>query len=118
MNMKNKKFLIAMILIVVAVASVSAASYGNRWTTNASDTQYLGQGRGIANSQICVVTGEEVVAGSRLGYEDRGFGMYGAVGADPDGLCLVTGEAPLEGSRMGSGLRSNGSQGGGMRWSR
>ncbi len=115
MNMKNKKFLVAMILIVVAVASVSAASYGNRRATDASDTRYLGQGRAIADSQVCLVTGEEVVAGSGLGYEGRGYGMYGA-GVDADGLCPVTGEAPLAGSR--TGLRSNTSQGGGMRWSR
>ncbi|HAF86598.1 MAG TPA: hypothetical protein DCG32_09630 [Sphaerochaeta sp.] len=117
MNMRNKKFLIAMVLIVVAVASVSAASYGNRWASDASDTRYLGQGRAITDSQVCLVTGEEVVAGTRLGYADRGFGMYGA-GVDDDGLCLVTGEAPVPGSRQGGGLRSNASQGGGMRWSR
>jgi len=107
-----------MILIVVAVASVSAASYGNRWASDASDTRYLGQGRVLADSQICLVTGEEVVAGSRLGYEDRGYGMYGA-GVDADGLCTLTGEAPVPGSRQGGGLRSNASQGGGMmRWTR
>ncbi|MBI9094773.1 MAG: hypothetical protein JEY71_07815 [Sphaerochaeta sp.] len=114
----NKKFVIAMILIVVVVASVSAASYGNRWATDASDTRYLGQGRTITDSQICLVTGEEVAATRALGYEGRAFGMYGAVGTDADALCLVTGEAPLEGSRMGSDLRYNASQGGGMRWSR
>jgi len=117
MNKKNKTFVIAIILIVVAAASVSAASYGNRWATNASDTQTLGQGRGNANAQGSLATGEEVFAGRALGYEGRGVGMYGnqAAGLDADGLCLVTGEAPLEGSRQGSGLRSNASQGIGRR---
>ncbi|MGB4406926.1 MAG: hypothetical protein WBI82_08725 [Sphaerochaeta sp.] len=116
MNMRNKKFLITMILIVVAVASVSAASYGNRRASDASEPRYLGQGRGVTDSQICPLTGEEVVAGSGLGNEGRGFGMYGnrGIGTDADGLCPVTGEAPLQGSK----IRSNTSQGGGMRWSR
>ena len=120
MNMKNKKFVIATILIVVAVASVSAASYGNRRPTNASDTQNLGLGRGNAYFQSSLVTGEEVFAGRALGNEARGVGMYGfqAAGLDADGLCLVTGEAPLDGSRQGTGSRNNALQGGGMRRSR
>jgi len=121
MNMKNKKFAIALILIVVAVASVSAASYGNRQATHTLNTQNLGRGRVAVDSQTCLVTGEEVVAGRGLYNEDRGSGMYGyrAVGADLDELCLVTGEAPLEGNRLGSANRMNASQGGGMmRWSR
>lgn len=120
MNMKNKKIAIALILIVVAVASVSAASYGNRQATYTSNTQNLGWGRAAVDSQTCLVTGEEVVAGSRLYNEDRGSGMYGnrAVGADLDELCLVTGEAPIAGSRLGAGNRMNASQGAGMRWSR
>jgi len=76
MNMKNKKIAIALILIVVAVASVSAASYGNRQATYTSNTQNLGWGRAVVDSQTCLVTGEEVVAGSRLYNEDGEFGMY------------------------------------------
>ena len=113
MNMKNKTFVIAIILIVVAVASVSAASYGNRRSNNASDTQNLGVGRGNANYQGSLATGEEVFAGRALGNEDRGLGMYGNL--DADGLCTLTGEAPVLGSRQGGGLRSNTSQGTGRR---
>ena len=107
MNMKNKKFAIALILIVVAVASVSAASYGNRQGTNISNTQNLGWGRVAVDSPTCLATGEEALLGNR------------ALGADLNDTCLVTGEAPLEGSRLGSVNRLNASQGGGMmRWSR
>ncbi|AEV29757.1 hypothetical protein SpiGrapes_1970 [Sphaerochaeta pleomorpha str. Grapes] len=109
MNMKNKKFAIVMILIVVAVASVSAASYGNSRFANtaATQNQFFGRGNANAYSQTCLVTGEEPLAGTRMGIEGRGYGMYGSQGLDAElrETCLVTGEAPVYGSRLGSGMR-------------
>lgn len=115
-----------MILIVVAVASVSAASYGTGRFSNTAGTQNQGFGRGNANaySQNCLVTGEESLAGTRMGIEGRGYGMYGNQGADAElrETCLVTGEAPVIGSRLGYENREpqsiGGRMGSGMRWSR
>jgi hypothetical protein len=122
MNIKNKKFAIVMVLIVVAVASVSAASYGNRRASGPLDSSSLRLGRGNgmvqATAQVCESCGEELQMGYGLSREDRGSGRFGSQGegVERPETCLVTGEEPTE-TRMYENRRDS-SQGNGMRFAR
>ncbi|WP_320129119.1 hypothetical protein [uncultured Sphaerochaeta sp.] len=126
--MNKKKLILALVLIAVVVASVSAASYGNRFSSSytsrpsvSANGTTLGYGRSsmmngnrgnyATAAGICLVDGDEVAVGSRLGYAQRGTGMngYGLSAEDLPEICPVTGEAPVLGSRLGvnQGYRQN-----------
>jgi hypothetical protein len=122
--MNKKKYAIALVLLLAVVASVSAASYGNRISQNGSSRSSLsladrnenrvGRGNGNMLAQTSLEDGEESAFNNRMG---SSMNKNHRFQSELPETCLVTGEAPVAGSRLGFNQDSEG-QGLNQRWTR